>query len=141
MNRQLRKLAAEQPRHLGPRGAQQAARDAAAKVERLARKAQAKKASPMRRIKAITSRRATALRLYAAAKAKHLKEHPNCQKCGYKKDVAIHHKCGRIGSLLHDARYFVTLCRLCHAWVHQFPKDAQATGYLAAAGEWNQKPE
>lgn len=141
----------KQPRYLGPAARAQEHRDAAAKHEKEARKierrhhplsnAKLRAAMKPKRIRPVSKRRAAALKLYAVAKAAHLKEHPNCQKCGYHKDVSIHHVRGRVGTLLYDDRYFKSLCRLCHAWVHQFPQQATAMGYLAQKGEWNTKPE
>ena len=113
----------KQTRYMGPNARAQSRRDA--------------KPPKRTRIRPISKRRAERLRIYAIVKACHLRLHPTCQKCGYKKGLSIHHVRGRVGALLYDARYFKTLCRLCHTWAHQFPKQAQEMGYLAAPGDWN----
>jgi hypothetical protein len=150
------------PKYLGPdhRAQQQLqdARRAARAVELLAQKVQKRvktlerrqhplsnaklrRAMKPKRIRPVSTRRAATLKLYAAARDQHLKVHPVCQKCGWPAGVCIHHQRGRVGKLLYDGRYFKSLCKLCHLWAHQFPKQAQEMGYLAAPGEWNQAPK
>ena len=134
-------------KYLGPAATAQLLRAEAAMNEKATRaierkrhplsNAKLRRSMKPKRIRTVSKNRASRLKLYAVAKAAHLKAHPTCEKCGYHKDVAIHHTRGRIGNLLHDARYFKTLCRLCHAWVHQFPQQAAAMRYLAAKGQWN----
>lgn len=50
-----------------------------------------------------------------------------CAKCGHKKGLEPHHPFGRGGDNLFRV---VLLCRLCHAWVHEFPHSAYFLGWL-----------
>ena len=155
MNRQLRKLAAEQPRYLGPRGAQQAARDAAARTERLARKAAAKKASPAHRIKARTPQRAkdeaTYRREVKAWLA--LPENQWCRAClplrrflpaddkrqhSIQPATQCHHKFGRRNRLLLHKPFWIPVCAGCHHFItFVSPTIARAAGLLCPEGSYN----
>lgn len=50
-----------------------------------------------------------------------------CAKCAHKKGLEPHHPFGRSGDHLFR---IVLLCRLCHAWVHEFPHSAYFLGWL-----------
>ena len=51
-----------------------------------------------------------------------------------------HHKHGKLGKLLMDERFWIPVCRSCHAWIDANRKAAQALGLLAPAGQWNRLP-
>jgi hypothetical protein len=36
---------------------------------------------------------------------------------------------GRIGNLLTDPKYFLAVCRQCHNWIEEHPKEAKELGY------------
>lgn len=41
----------------------------------------------------------------------------------------VHHKRGRIGSLLTDTAHWLAVCRPCHQWIETNPKEAKETGF------------
>lgn len=41
----------------------------------------------------------------------------------------VHHKKGRMGSLLTDLSHFLPVCRPCHNWIELNPKEAKELGY------------
>lgn len=51
-----------------------------------------------------------------------------CRRCS-KESTDIHHSQGKIGSLLNDMDYFIPLCRECHTWVEEHPKQAKQEGF------------
>lgn len=42
----------------------------------------------------------------------------------------VHHKQGRTGNLLLDESKWMAVCRYCHDWIHDNPKEATARGWL-----------
>ena len=51
-----------------------------------------------------------------------------------------HHTRGRVGTLLHDRRFWLPLCRCSHNWVNDHPLTAKALGLLDP-GPWNHAPK
>jgi len=71
------------------------------------------------------------LKKYVPLKRKFLKEHPICE-CGRNEckrpATDIHHKKGRIGTLLNDVRFWLPVARICHKWIEEHPKEATELG-------------
>lgn len=71
--------------------------------------------------------------IYKAEKSKYMKEHPICEAgviCNKQNPSQdIHHKKGRIGSLLSDKKYFLAVCREDHEWIENNPKEAKKLGF------------
>lgn len=67
---------------------------------------------------------------YAKAKKAYLALHPTCERCKNKKSEDIHHKAGRVGQWLCRYDHFAALCRECHDFCHQNPKEARRTGWI-----------
>lgn len=51
----------------------------------------------------------------------------------------IHHRRGRIGSLLTDTQFFTPVCRQAHLFIHAHPSEAKALGLILAG--WNSQPK
>lgn len=83
-------------------------------------------------IRKVSKKQSANLRLYAKVREETLFENPNCQAitehCSYNA-TEIHHKKGRIGELLTDKRYFLAVCRNCHTWIEEHPKEAKELGF------------
>lgn len=47
---------------------------------------------------------------------------------GFKQQLTVHHKNGRIGENLLDTKSWIPLCLACHEWVETHPKDAREMG-------------
>ena len=41
----------------------------------------------------------------------------------------VHHKKGRIGELLTDVTFFLSVCRQCHDWIEMHPIEAKELGF------------
>ena len=92
----------------------------------------------------MSRRRSAAARLYMAAKARFLWEHPVCEICAagpilvdenfsfkiVRCSVDVHHKAGRSGKNYLDEGTWMAVCRECHDWIYQHPKEARARGWL-----------
>lgn len=67
---------------------------------------------------------------YLRTKKEFLKEHPNCEFEGCKKDSKdVHHKAGRTGDLLFDTDLFMAVCRGHHLWIEAHPVKSKELGY------------
>ena len=67
--------------------------------------------------------------LYSVQRIAYLTENPLCEVC--RMDATdIHHKKGRIGELLIQPEYFLSVCRSCHDRIHQNPAWAYEQGYM-----------
>lgn len=76
----------------------------------------------MKRIRPISKSMISKLRVYHAVRRRYLEEQPKCVLCGdYATDV--HHKRGR-GRYLLVVESWLPLCRPCHIWVENNPKEA-----------------
>jgi hypothetical protein len=96
-----------------------------------------KEAKPRRFIRAISEGRAERLKAYAKLKREFMRANARCQRPGCQKPAKdLHHKRGRHGELLTDARHWAALCRTCHNWVGEHPKEARALGLLCDVGDW-----
>lgn len=97
------------------------------------RKTPLRKASP---------KRAEELALYRQERDVWLAEHPVCSillalyGCTYHTQE-LHHFRGRNGSLLRDKRFWMPVCKACHAYLHAHPTFARESGYLASATDFN----
>jgi len=49
----------------------------------------------------------------------------------------VHHRNGRLGSLLLDERFWVAISSQAHDWVHRRILDARKRGWIAPEGQWN----
>lgn len=90
-----------------------------------------------------SKKRAAQEREYAKARREHLEENPMCAIHNkttidihgvYHIDpicwaTTIHHKKGRIGPLLTDRRYFLSVCMEGHRWIEAHPIEAKKLGY------------
>jgi hypothetical protein len=87
-----------------------------------------------RRIRPVSKAQAKRLAEYRKVRAEYLKDNPFCESCGWPA-TDVHHKKGRVGSLLLDKRYFIGLCRGCHRRVDSERKMAYALDLLLH--DWN----
>jgi hypothetical protein len=53
-----------------------------------------------------------------------------CEICMQNPFSEHHHIAGRIGDKLWDKNNILRVCRTCHRWVHNHPKEARLHGYL-----------
>lgn len=72
---------------------------------------------------------------YRKRVAAFLKAHPICAVTG-QTATEVHHKRGRIQSLLLDTRFWLPVSRSGHDYIHRNPAFAMDNGWLALPGEW-----
>lgn len=87
-------------------------------------------------MKRISDRQRIRLKEYSVVRKIYLNEHGLCAKCGGKASD-IHHKRGKLGALLTRTEHFVSVCRDCHHWIHDHPKESRELGLLCEKGQWN----
>ncbi len=82
-------------------------------------------------INKVSSRMKERLRLYYKVREDYLDGNIGCEaKLSGCNGTAtdIHHKAGKTGDLLFDDQYFLAVCRTCHFWIEEHPKDAKKRG-------------
>ncbi len=65
---------------------------------------------------------------YKVIRLWYLEYNPKCERCGTK-GSQIHHKRGRVGKLLIDREYFMTVCFQCHRYIEDNPVKAKENGW------------
>lgn len=97
----------------------------------------------MSHIRRTSAQRAKQLREYSAMLRELLATQPLCEACHVIRPDArahaateVHHKRGRIGSLLCDGRHWLLVCRTAHHWIHDNPRAAVEAGFIDAL-HWN----
>lgn len=80
------------------------------------------------RIKPVSNKRQKELRTYSTLRKQYLQDHEDCQaqldQCS-QTATDIHHKAGRIGDKLNDTSDWLAVCRPCHNWIEEHPKEAK----------------
>lgn len=79
-------------------------------------------------ISPISEKQAKNLAEYRIVRDQWLNDHPFCEVCGTPFNIQLHHKRGRIGSLLTDTRYMATLCDTHHRKAELNPEWAKSVG-------------
>ena len=89
--------------------------------------------TPRKPIPKATKSRAAQVIEYRKIRKAYLKVNPACEsgpllwpmaKCS-RVATDIHHMRGRIGAMLTKEAYFLPVCRTCHCYIHDNPKDAR----------------
>ena len=68
-------------------------------------------------------------KLYNKNKAEYLRG-KCCERCGYAGNLDLHHKAGRAGTNYTNPDTFMAVCRPCHDWIHQHPRESRVAGWL-----------
>lgn len=87
-------------------------------------------AKPKKPIKAKSAKRVDEENIYKKEHKKYLIAYPYCEvrECKLSSNQ-IHHKKGRIGSLLYNPEYFLAVCSDCHSKIELNPVWAKENGY------------
>ena len=92
-------------------------------------------------IKKVSSKMSAQLTIYNKMRKTFLEKYPLCQaslvNCSLQ-STDIHHMKGR-GKYLIDPTTWLSVCRTCHNWIEENPKDAIVLGFLIKIGYTNQK--
>lgn len=90
--------------------------------------------SPLKRtgrLRPMSAKRRRQAKAYSLLRAAYLESHPKCElQCG-RAAKDIHHTRGRLGGNLLNTDTWMGVCRTCHDWIHQHPKEARSRGLLA----------
>jgi len=78
-------------------------------------------------------KRAKQERVYSKLRKDFLLSSPTCQAqlpntCKHH-STDVHHMKGRIGELLTDTNFFLSVCRPCHDWIEMHPIEAKELGF------------
>lgn len=80
----------------------------------------------------VSKKQSANLRQYKKVRESYLEYNHDCEAklsdCSYEA-TEIHHKKGRIGNLLQDDTYFLAVCRNCHRWIEEHPKESKELGF------------
>lgn len=83
------------------------------------------------RLRRVSRKRALELKIYAQIRKDFLFTHSTCQFPGCVRLASdVHHVRGRLGSRLLDQRSWKAVCRICHTWLHDHPKEARKMGWI-----------
>lgn len=55
-----------------------------------------------------------------------------CARCGYAANLHVHHRQPRSAGLNEKPSNKITLCALCHKWVHEAPVEARQQGWVVS---------
>ena len=70
---------------------------------------------------------------YSVLRKDFLYYHHNCQaqlqNICTRHATDVHHKAGRIGKNYLDVNTWLAVCRSCHTWIEEHPKEARELGY------------
>lgn len=92
-----------------------------------------KRSAPLTRrsqLSPISTRRRRDLATYGRLRAEYLTRTPVCECCTKRPATDIHHKTGRTGGNYLRTATWMAVCRLCHDYIHRFPKLSKTLGYL-----------
>lgn len=106
--------------------------------------------TPLKRsgkLRPMSKKRQRESRTYSLLRAAFLEAKPKCEACapitGYacvagngsnlmaNRSRDVHHVKGRLGGNLNNPDTWLAVCRTCHNWIHNHPRDARALGLLA----------
>lgn len=83
------------------------------------------------RIAAQSDAKKAAAYAYSKKRKTFLRLRPICQRCEKKPSRDVHHVKGRYGSAYLDEHTWLAVCRACHDWIHQHPREAREQGLWA----------
>ncbi len=75
-----------------------------------------------------SKKRKKQVREYKKIKIQFLEDNPLCEVCGGRASD-LHHKLGRMGDMLTEVKYFLSVCREDHIKIELNPKWAKEKGY------------
>ncbi len=67
---------------------------------------------------------------YRKQKAAFMFRQPFCQVCFKEKAIDVHHIRGTFKARLNDEKWWMSVCRVCHDFIHAHPSWSYARGYL-----------
>jgi len=77
-------------------------------------KPEPRKKKTKKAIRQVSVKRQGLNKQYRIVRDQYLLENFKCEKCLYAASSEVHHKSGRVGTMLINADYFMAVCRPCH---------------------------
>jgi len=90
---------------------------------------QFRKEQPKKQLKKVSDKRKKEEYVYSLVRKSFLKNNTLCQSCG-SPATEIHHKDGREGARLNYTPMLMAICRKCHTWIHNNPKEARLKEWM-----------
>jgi len=84
---------------------------------------------------------AKARRLYNKMAREYLLQNPQCAVFKNKPASEVHHRRGRLGTLLIDQRFWLAVSKEGHYLIHHHPVEAQKRKFICERGQWNTAPK
>lgn len=85
---------------------------------------------PKKEINKRSEKRKSEEQIYSVLSKDYKKNNPICEKCKKAPTTDLHHKKGRIGKLLNMVFFWMAVCRKCHNYIHDNPKESYEKGWL-----------
>lgn len=98
-------------------------------------KPEPKEKKKRKRIPYVSESRKLDNKLYKQARKEYLANHPYCERClelntyFFGRSNQIHHRKGRVGSLLFNNKFFMACCDDCHKYIEANPIEAKEKGW------------
>lgn len=86
--------------------------------------------NPVKKISDKSDKRKVQEAIYSDLRKVFLNQNPRCERNKTHEATEVHHKAGRNGNRLNDISEFMAVCRDCHRYIHENPKEARAKGWL-----------
>jgi len=83
-------------------------------------------------IKKVSGKKAKKDAVYSTLRKKFLEDKPVCEICASARSTDIHHKFAGAdrNKYQNDTSTWMSLCRICHDYIHQHPKESREKGWL-----------
>lgn len=82
------------------------------------------------RLKPVSDKRRSQLRIYSQDRKAFLAEKPICEICRRGRSIDVHHRRGRYGRSLLEREHWLAVCRTCHEEIHRNPRRSRTLGYI-----------
>jgi hypothetical protein len=74
---------------------------------------------------------------YVRLRTEFLASRTRCECCRKPAKLEIHHRRGRLRTLLIATKFWSAVCASCHRWITDHPTKARRLGLLCRLGDWN----
>lgn len=81
------------------------------------------------KIRKLSPKRASQYREYLKLRAEYLAAKPICECCKWRPATDCHHQKGKIGAMLTNVAFFLSVCRECHYKIEHNPTWAKENGF------------
>jgi hypothetical protein len=86
--------------------------------------------NPVKKVSNKSEKRKIQEDIYKDLRKVFLNQNPKCERNNTHKATEVHHKAGRNGTRLNDVSEFMAVCRECHSYIHEHPKEARSKQWI-----------